>query len=84
MLFLDEGKEVKMEDKRFKKEEKIVEGKTVVVGRFKLTFMFKVLAACHSAGGDIVGYGSVEPIEVKVEHLDKKKKRRSISFVPEL
>ncbi len=71
-----------MKNERFKKEEKIVEGKTVVVGRFKLTFMFKVLAACHSAGGEIVGYGSVEPVEVKVDDLDKKKKEgRRISFV---
>ncbi|MCK5698747.1 MAG: hypothetical protein KAH93_02795 [Candidatus Aenigmarchaeota archaeon] len=73
---------MKMKNERFKKEEKIVEGKTVVVGRFKLTFMFKVLAACHSAGGEIVGYGSVEPVEVKVDDLDKKKKEgRRISFV---
>ena len=71
-----------MKNERFKKEEKIVEGKTIVVGRFKLTFMFKVLAACHSAGGEIVGYGSVEPVEVKVDDLDKKKKEgRRISFV---
>lgn len=71
-----------MKNERFKKEEKIVEGKTVVVGRFKLTFMFKVLAACHSAGGEIVGYGSVEPVEVKVDDLDKKKKEgRRILFV---
>jgi len=71
-----------MKNERFKKEEKIVEGKTVVVGRLKLTFMFKVLAACHSAGGEIVGYGSVEPVEVKVDDLDKKKKEgRRISFV---
>ncbi len=73
---------MKMKNERFKKEEKIVEGKTVVVGRLKLTFMFKVLAACHSAGGEIVGYGSVEPVEVKVDDLDKKKKEgRRISFV---
>ena len=71
-----------MKNERFKKEEKIVEGKTIVVGSFRLTFMFKVLAACHSAGGEIVGYGSVEPVEVKVDDLDKKKKEgRRISFV---